>query len=142
MKLKLFSAASVAAFAAFLTVTSAVAQVGPPPPPAVAADTADHGGNKYKFGTAAWMQLGATVVGDAILYAGDAKPSDYWIWNIGSAVAGTLGGGGGLALFQEDDGLVTNLVNGTFKCQPGDKRDRCKIWVQEHPVKFTNKKKR
>ncbi|MEK7156702.1 MAG: hypothetical protein AAB790_02750 [Patescibacteria group bacterium] len=146
MKSKLLSAVLAAAFAVCLTVSSALAQVlpppPPPPPPAAAADTADHGGNRWKFGTQAAVHVGACLIGNAILLTGDAARNDFLLWNAGCAVGGPVGGGAALALFQQDDGLVTNLVKGTFKCQANDKRDRCKIWVQQHPqpVKRHNKR--
>lgn len=109
-------------------------EVPPDPEPAgsSSSDNTNHGGNKYKFGTAAWVRLGASIGGHIILRVGGAKRSDHMLWGIGSALAGPVGGAGALALFQENDGLITNLVKGTFKCQPNDKRDRCAIWVQQH----------
>jgi len=64
---KLFSAVSVAALAAFLTVTSALAQFRPPPPPPSAADTADHGGNRWKVTTKTVVQGGACIGGGGMI---------------------------------------------------------------------------
>ena len=104
----------------------------PPPPPKPAADTGNHGGNRYRFGTQAAVQAGACLLGNGLLYAGDASPNDYLLWNIVCAVGGPIGGGAALALFQKDDGLVSNFLNDNWKCHANDKRDRCKVWVQQH----------
>lgn len=64
---------------------------------------------------------------------------------IGGIGGGIAGGIIGKAVYETTigvDGILTNLVNGTFKCQPGDKRDRCAIWVQQNPVKTKLKKKK
>jgi hypothetical protein len=78
--------------------------------------------------------IAAGIAGNVILYIGEAKPMDYVLWNVGS-LGGPVGGAGALALLQQDDGLLVNMFTDGFKCRIGDKRDRCAVWVKQHPLK-------
>lgn len=119
------------------------AQVAPPPGGGpggggggggIIADTADHGGHRWSIRTGTAVSLAASVAGNVLLYEGEARPSDYWLWNIGSAIGGPVGGGAALALFQERAGLFTKLFRpGGFRCQAGDRVDGCAEWVRTHP---------
>jgi hypothetical protein len=136
---------ALAILMAWLGVPSAHAQVLPPPvcPPICppgggggavpATDATDHGGNRWKFGTEAWLYLEAALAGDAILYKGHAKPLDFLEWNLGS-ITGPVGGGAALALFQEEQGLFVKFFRpGGFTCQVADagRVPGCDWWLDE-----------
>lgn len=135
------------------TATSLHAQVigggpgGPPPGGGgggggggTATDTSGSGGSRFHWGTGAYVQAGACLLGNVLLYEGKASSYDYALWNGGCAALGPLGGAAALALFSED-GLITNIVTDGFKCKlPDDRRERCAILVQQYKEEFALKR--
>lgn len=50
----------------------------------------------------------------------------------GYAAVGIIVVAGGLALFHPDKGLFPRLLKGTLKCQNGDERDHCAVFVRQN----------
>ncbi len=138
-------------FVLALMCGTALAQIGPPPGGpgggggGVVASQSKSGGSSGGGATGAVVQGVACLLGNAVLGVGKASANDYVLWNVGCALAGPVGGGGALALFQKDHGLFPRLFReGGLKCQEVDRGyvDGCAWWLDHHKPKLKAKHKR